>query len=153
MNGMWGYKVVDTNYKDTPTLIRYLVKAAGMGANLLLNIGPQPNGELPALSIERLREIGEWMNCYGETIYGTRGSEVVSRPWGTTTRKGDKIYVHILDLKDRTLFVGETARIASARMFIGGEKVAFKQLEDGVVLTLNNLPTDIDTVVELTVKQ
>ncbi len=47
MNGMWGYKVVDTNYKDTRTLIHYLVKTAGLGANLLLNIGPQPNGELP----------------------------------------------------------------------------------------------------------
>lgn len=153
MNGMWGYRIWDQKYKSAKELIHLLVRAAGKSANLLLNIGPQPNGELPALSIERLREIGEWMSCYGETIYGTRGSEVVSRPWGTTTRKGDKIYVHILDLKDRTLFVGETARIASARMFIGGEKVAFKQLDGGVVLTLNNLPTDIDTVVELTVKQ
>lgn len=152
MNGMWGYRIWDQKYKSAKELIHLLVRAAGKSANLLLNIGPQPNGELPALALERLHEIGEWMQLYGETIYGTRGGEVVSRAWGTTTRKGDKIYVHILDLQDSTLFVGESAKIASARMFVGGEKVAFKQLEDGVVLTLYELPTAIDTVVELTVK-
>ncbi len=46
MNGMWGYKITDLEYKSTRTLIRYLVRAAGRNANLLLNIGPQPNGEI-----------------------------------------------------------------------------------------------------------
>ena len=58
MNGMWGYKIKDQNYKDTKTLIQYLVKAAGMGANLLLNIGPQPSGELPATALSRLKRDG-----------------------------------------------------------------------------------------------
>lgn len=71
MNGMWGYKLRDTNYKDTPTLIRYLVKTAGQGANLLLNIGPQANGELPAAALDRLAGMGEWLGRYGSTIYGT----------------------------------------------------------------------------------
>lgn len=152
MNGMWGYRIWDQNYKSAKELIHLLVRAAGKNANLLLNIGPQPNGELPALSLERLREIGEWMNTYGETIHATRGGEVISRPWGTTTRKDNKIYVHILDLKDRTLFVGESSRIASARMFVGGEKVDFKEVDGGIVLMLKEQPTEIDTVVELTVK-
>ena len=51
----------------------YLVKAAGKDANLLMNIGPQPDGELPAVAMERRVEMGEWMKVYGETIYGTRG--------------------------------------------------------------------------------
>lgn len=51
MNGMWGYKIVDQNYKSVKTLIHYLVKAAGRNANLLMNIGPQPNGELPAAAL------------------------------------------------------------------------------------------------------
>ena len=49
MNGMWGYKITDQNYKPAKTLIHYLVKAAGKDANLLMNIGPQPDGELPAV--------------------------------------------------------------------------------------------------------
>ncbi len=61
MNGMWGYKITDQDYKSTKTLIHYLVKAAGKDANLLMNIGPQPDGELPAVALERLAEVGEWM--------------------------------------------------------------------------------------------
>ena len=63
MNGMWGYKVIDQNYKSTETLIRYLVSAAGKGANLLLNVGPQPNGELPAAAVERIG-CRAWRLCY-----------------------------------------------------------------------------------------
>lgn len=87
MNGMWGYKIIDQNYKSAHTLIQYLVGAAGKGANLLLNIGPQPNGELPAAALSRLKEIGSWLQKYGETIYGTTAGDVPTKPWGVTTQK------------------------------------------------------------------
>lgn len=58
MNGMWGYKITDQNYKSAQTLVRYLAGAAGRGANLLLNIGPQPDGALPAAALERLDSMG-----------------------------------------------------------------------------------------------
>ena len=80
---MWGYKITDQNYKSTKTLIHYLVKAAGKNANLLMNIGPQPDGELPAVAVQRLQEMGEWMKQYGETIYGTRGGVVAPHDWGS----------------------------------------------------------------------
>ena len=76
MNGMWGYKVKDQNYKSVRELIHLLVKAKGMGSNLLLNIGPQPSGELPATALDRLKGIGEWMNRYGETYYATTAGAV-----------------------------------------------------------------------------
>ena len=78
-NGMWGYKIKDQDYKSVKELVHYLVKAAGMGANLLLNIGPQPNGELPAAALDRLKGIGEWMNRYGETFYGTKAGDFPHR--------------------------------------------------------------------------
>ena len=62
MNGMWGYRIEDQNYKSPKELIHYLVKAAGKNANLLMNIGPQPNGELPATAVEHLKQVGKWMN-------------------------------------------------------------------------------------------
>ena len=105
MNGMWGYKITDQNYKSTKTLIHYLVKAAGKDANLLMNIGPQPDGELPEVAVQRLKEVGEWMSKYGETIYGTRGGLVAPHDWGVTTQKGNKLYVHILNLQDKALFL------------------------------------------------
>ena len=104
MNGMWGYKITDLDYKSSKTLIHYLVRAAGRNGNLLLNIDPQPDGKLPATAVERLREMGEWLARYGESIYGTRGGDIPPHDWGVTTRKGDKLYVHVLDLQDDALY-------------------------------------------------
>ena len=59
MNGMWGYRIEAQNYKSPKELIHDLVKAAGKNANLLMNIGPQPNGELPATAIEHLKQVGK----------------------------------------------------------------------------------------------
>lgn len=151
MNGMWGYKITDQDYKSARTLIHYLVKAAGMNANLLLNIGPQPDGSLPAVSVERLREIGDWMNVYGETIYGTRGGSVTPRNWGVTTEKGNKMYVHILDWPDRELFLPVTGRqVKKAVRFQDKSPVRFTQDKQGVTLKLPEVPAEIDYVVELT---
>lgn len=154
MNGMWGYKIVDQNYKSVKTLIHYLVKAAGRNANLLMNLGPQPNGELPATGVERLKAMGEWLATHGETVYGTRGGDVTPRDWGVTTRKGNKLYVHILDLPDRGLFLPlTTARVKSAVAFDSRKPVAFRQEKAGVTLTLPETPDAIDYIVELTLKE
>lgn len=150
MNGMWGYKVVDQNYKSVKTLIQYLVGAAGKGANLLLNIGPQPDGELPATALERLKGMGEWMNKYGETIYGTTAGDVSTRPWGVTTRKGDKQYVHIMSLDDTALFLPVTGKVKKAVVFDSRKPVSFKQTKDGLLLDLGQKPQDVDYIVELT---
>jgi len=153
MNGMWGYKVKDTNYKDTPTLVRLLVKCAGMGANLLLNVGPQPNGELPRQSLDRLKEMGEWLSVYGETIYGTDGGDIQSQPWGTTTRKGDKLYVHLLSSDIRDLHLPLDCKVKKAVTFDGKEDVKFsRHNEKGVVLHLPAIPDVPDYIIELTTK-
>ena len=96
MNGMWGYKVSDTNYKTVPELVQMLVRAASKSCNLLLNIGPQPDGELPALALDRLRGLGTWMRQYGSTVDGTVGGPVPEQSWGVSTMRGDTVYLHVL---------------------------------------------------------
>lgn len=153
MNATWGYNIADQDYKPAETLIHYLVKAAGRNANLLLNIGPQPDGELPEAALGRLREMGRWMKTYGETIYGTRGGDVAPRDWGVTTRKGDTLYVHILNLQDKGLFLPLTAeKVKSAAVFKDGRPVKFLQDENGVVLEFPEVPSGVDYVVELTLE-
>ncbi len=152
MNGMWGYKITDQDYKSPKTLIHYLVKAAGRDANLLMNIGPQPDGELPATALERLAEVGDWMKIYGETIYGTRGGCIAPHPWGVTTQKGNKLYVHILDLQDKALFLPlEGKRVKQAVSFADRQPLKYQKCEGGVMLYLPAIPTDIDKVVEMVI--
>lgn len=153
MNGMWGYKITDQNYKSTHDLIRYLVNAAGKNANLLMNVGPQPNGELPAVAVQRLKEMGEWMKVYGETIYGTRGGVVAPHNWGVTTQKGNKLFVHILDLKDKGLYLPLSQKVKKAIAFKDKSPVKFKQDKQGMILYLDEVPTEVDYVVELTLEQ
>ena len=150
MNGMWGYKITDQNYKSTKTLIHYLVKAAGRNANLLMNIGPQPDGCLPEVAVQRLKEMGEWMKTYGETIYGTRGGRVSPRDWGVTTEKDNKIFVHILNLKDRSLFLPITDKNAKRAVdYVSRKAVKMQKCQGGVLITLDSVPTDVDKVVEI----
>lgn len=152
MNGMWGYKITDQDYKSPKTLIHYLVKAAGKDANLLMNIGPQPNGELPSVALERLAAVGDWMKVYGETIYGTRGGCIAPHPWGVTTQKGNKLYVHILDLQDKALFLPlEGKKVKQAVSFADRQPLKFQKCEGGVMLYLPAIPTEVDKVVELVI--
>lgn len=152
MNGMWGYRIEDQNYKSPKALIHYLVRAAGKNANLLMNIGPQPNGELPATAVERLKEVGKWMDTYGETIYGTRGGDVAPHTWGVSTRKGDRLFIHILDLKDNGLYIPLAAKVKKAVQFTDKAPISFRQEKDGVLLKLPKVPDDVDYVIELTIK-
>lgn len=153
MNGMWGYKITDQNYKSTKDLIHLLVRAAGKNANLLLNIGPQPNGELPQTAVLRLKEIGEWMQKYGETIYGTRIGEIAPHPWGVSTSKGNVQYIHILDYQDNVIFLPVRSKVKSAVCFNTGEPLKFTKNANGIVVNLSKVPDEVDYIVRLTVEE
>ena len=150
MNGSWGYSIVDRNYKSTDELIRYLAGAAGRGGNLLLNIGPQPDGRLPEAALARLTVIGEWLGRNGSTIYGTQAGPVAPRSWGVTTRADGKIYVHIFDWPDTELFLPiRDERIRCAVRFADRTKLRFRQDDQGVTLLLGERPEGADYIVEL----
>lgn len=149
MNGMWGYKLVDTNYKDTPTLIHYLVRTAGLGANLLLNIGPRPDGRLPEQALDRLRDIGKWMETYSETIYGTEGAGFKA-DWGTATRLPGRTFIHILAPESTDIFIPGERNVSKAFSFADPSKsLKYTSSADGITLHLDAIPDEIDYVVEL----
>ncbi len=136
MNGMWGYKVKDQNYKTARELIQLLVRTSGKGANLLLNIGPQPDGSLPAVALNRLEEIGKWLLENGETIYGTTGGEVAVGDQVVSTRKGNKCYLHVLSNELKQLQFSYQHKIKRVTSFATKEKLKFKQSGKEVVITL-----------------
>ncbi|WP_347838602.1 alpha-L-fucosidase [uncultured Draconibacterium sp.] len=101
MNTSWGYKWYDENWKSTEELIKMLVDIASKGGNLLLNVGPTATGEFPKASVERLKEMGHWMQQNGKSIYGTSASPFFKLPWGRCTTKKEKgitkLYLHVFD--------------------------------------------------------
>ena len=93
------------------------------------------------------------MEVYGPTLYGTRGGEVSPRDWGVMTRKGDKRYVHVLDLPDKGLFVPVTGmKVKRAKEFASGKPVRFKQDKEGVWLLFGKVPEEVDYVIELEIQ-
>ena len=151
MNGMWGYKVSDQNYKSGDTLIRLLVRAAGKGSNLLLNIGPQPDGSLPDTAIARLREMGEWMKVYGETIYGTTRGCVSETAQYTSTQKGKRLFLHLLDPTQDVLVFEMPVRPLSAKVFATGAALESSYNASSSRITLRVPPNEAvpDFVIEL----
>lgn len=142
MNGSWGYNITDKRYKSVPELISYLVRAAGYGANLLLNVGPRPDGTIDPEQVSRLREIGRWMDTYGNTIHDTRAGPIPPRSWGATTRRGDTVFVHVLDWPDPQLVLPPLADNVTGAALVDGRPVPFEQSANGVVLTLPQARAD-----------
>ena len=152
MNGMWGYKLVDQNYKSTETLLRLLISTSGKGANLLLNVGPQPNGEIPAAALERMKEMGEWLRANGETVYGTTAGDIPAQDWGVTTRKDNRLFVHIFNHDSKELLLPLECKVKKAFTFADKKAVKFKNTKEGVKLMLNEVPTGVDYIIELITK-
>jgi alpha-L-fucosidase len=151
MNNSWGFNITDQKFKSTKDLISVLVRAAGNGANLLLNVGPRPDGTLQPEAVTRLQDIGAWLQRFGMSIYGTRKGPVPPQPWGATTRKDNTVYVHVLDTAATSVTVAANlGPIARATMLSTNERVETRETAAGVTITMPKTATaDVDRIVLL----
>lgn len=154
-NESWGYTPIDTRWKDAWTVISMLRQVAAGGGNLLLNIGPAPDGSVPQPCVKVLREVGAWLEKYGESIY--EATDPMQQEWqitGAFTRKGDTLYFHCNRWPGKELAIGGLqCKILEARL-MGGPKVKFEQTKDRLVLRglPEKAPDPLDTVIELKFK-
>jgi alpha-L-fucosidase len=160
MNTTWGYKSYDDEWKSSEQLIRNLVDIASKGGNYLLNVGPMANGEIPQASIDRLKDVGEWMKVNSASIYGTSASPFVRLKWGRATKKeypnATDLYLHVFDWpEDGLLRVDGLHSEVTGAYFMADfqQSVKVDKTETGVVLQLPGKALDaVDTVIVLKVK-
>jgi len=158
MNGSWGYKSWDHNWKSTETLIRNLVDIASKGGNYLLNVGPKDDGTFPQESIDRLKKIGEWMKVNHEAIYKTKASPVAPFDWGRCTSVKSKnnttLYFSVFNwpADGKLLVPGLKNKILSAK-FLAGGNVKAQLVNGGIQLNVPAKAIDpIATVIKVVVK-
>lgn len=174
MNDTWGYKVDDTNFKSTETLLHNLIDIASKGGNYLLNIGPKATGEVPEPEVTRLQEMGKWLAVNGESIYATQptlfGAEagalsttvkdesgkpkfISSWKWRSTT-KADRIYIHLFEWPGTSFQLDSVPRtVTGAYLLADASRSPLKVAQTGgnVAVTLPQKALDpIATVLVLT---
>lgn len=157
MNTTWGYKSWDHEWKSATDLIETLILCTSRNANYLLNVGPDAMGNIPTPSVDTLTQVGEWMQLHGEAIHGAGPMPFLRDfPWGTTTTKDNKLYLHVFDWPENGLvFRGLKTPIKSARILTTGESVDFtqgnaKSLYEVKLNTPKRSPSEMVSVVELT---
>jgi alpha-L-fucosidase len=159
MNGTWGFRTNDDKWKSPETLIRNLCDIASKGGNYLLNVGPDPLGQIPQPSIERLKAVGAWMKVNGEAIYASHPSPIGTLPWGRCTQKelhgNTVLYLSVFDWpKDGKLVVpGLTQEVTSAAGLADGKSLKTKNSANGLEISLpDKAPDAIASVIKVTVK-
>ena len=155
MNDSWGYTPDERDYRTTYQLLGYLIQCASGGGNLLLNVGPDPEGRIPEPAVKRLRTIGDWMKVNGKAIYGAKSSPLSPHSFGSSTRVGNKLYLIVGRWPGSTLamaWVGN--KVVSATVLGDGRKARVEQ--QGQRVWLRDLPQyapdNLATVIELEIE-
>jgi alpha-L-fucosidase len=128
MNDSWGYQAADDNWKSSRTILRNLVTCARDGGNYLLNIGPEADGTIPEPSVHALRQVGEWLETNGHTIFDSDICAVRRSSYASFTRKNQTLYMHVHFWPgDYVAISGLMTKVKSAKLVKTGQSVAFTQ--------------------------
>lgn len=142
----YGFHQDDHHYRDARELLTLLVRAAGVGANLLLNVGPTPQGTIPLAAAQNLRTIGDWLSRNGEGVYRTRegtvrvgdvdGQDTLGHAFAATIGPDGAHYVQLLNGDAPTSFLvdlpaGQHAAAVDATLLTDGQPIPATILGDG----------------------
>lgn len=143
INDSWGYNPSDRSLKSSRSLIHTLCEVAGKGGNLLLNVSPMGDGALPPEHVERLRAFADWMGLNRESIVGTTAGLEPWQFYGPSTRRGNRIYLHLLMRPYETVSVRgvRVKKIAAVTSLASGERLKFSTRVSAVDAIFNPDPT------------
>jgi alpha-L-fucosidase len=138
----WAWKP-DDKMKSREECLITLIKTVGSDGNLLLNVGPLPDGEIEERQAIRLKEMGNWLDIYGESIYETRGGPITPQLWGVTTQKNNKIFIHVLQPAKNIVLPDFSHEILSIHTFEGKEKIKYQLNNTDVTIELPDIKEDV----------
>ena len=137
-NGSWGYMPSSPDWRSVREVVEMLRTAAGGQGNLLLNIGPAPDGSVPEEAVERLTDVGHWVAQNIEALYGPVDRAQGRMEWmptGQWTIKGNTAYFWCNRWPGEELAIGGLrCKVEEASLLASGAPVAFEQSENRLVL-------------------
>jgi alpha-L-fucosidase len=145
----WFYHEGEHNFKSVKELIHLLADTASKGGNLLLDVGPGPDGTIRPEFVERLLGMGAWLKVNGESIYGTTYGPLQNLPFGRSTRQGKTVYLHVFDwpANGKLQVDGLAGRIVSVRLLTGSQRLTYHQDRGKLVIeTPREAPDENDSV-------
>ena len=151
---VWGYKIDERDFRSAEEIVEMVVRAAARNSNLLMNIGPDGSGRLPEKAVEVMEKVGTWFEKNGESIYGTVAGGVGCGRSVLSTRKGDVLYLHFLDLAADKVAFKLNGEVADAKCLACGSDVPVERTASGDAVVTIKRPKDckFDIVVKLTIK-
>ncbi|WP_316823109.1 alpha-L-fucosidase [Pedobacter gandavensis] len=147
----WAWKPND-KLKTLKECIQTLAKTSGGNGNLLFNVGPMMDGRIEQRQINRLKEMGDWLKIYGESIYGTKGGPFKPNEIYAATRKGNKLYIHIFERKSAqlTLPTLKDVQVDKAYLLKGGAIKHEQDVNGAITIQLpEQMPNQDDSVIVL----
>jgi N-acetyl-beta-hexosaminidase/alpha-L-fucosidase len=150
MGNSWSY-VPHDHYKSTTSIIQLLIRIVSRGGNLLLNIGPSPDGDFDDTAYARLKEIGAWMTVNGEAIYGTHPIRPYAAPNICLTQSKDSLITYVFFIGDpgtadvtlpAEIAIDRFTPAAKSKITILGTRTGLNWREDNKKLIIS-IPSDL----------
>ena len=133
INDTWAYRPKDRKFKSADTLIRSLIEIISRGGNFLLDVGPQPDGQIQSEFVERLEAVGDWTHRNAAAIYGSTYGPIQGEASFRTTGRGNSIYVFVMDPSAQDIRVeGLQNTVNKAQLVATAKPVAFTAAAGGV---------------------
>jgi alpha-L-fucosidase len=138
MNRTWGFCPTDKAWKSGSVLVHSLAKVVSKGGNFLLNVGPKPDGTLPSEALDRLAEVGRWIEACGESIYGSSYGPIQGNSVVTTTEKDGVLYAIFLGKTDSaSVRLSPGRSVSSITNLATKDVVAFRRIEDDIEIDIS----------------
>ena len=150
-NESYGYNKNDRSHKPAAHFIQLLAKSAARGGNQLMNIGPMGDGRIDEADVKILKGIGAWWKVNSESIRGTTRTPLAVQAWGESTRKGNRLYLHVFQWPaDGKLVVGGLKTAVTKAWLLANPGTALEAARAGLDVTIAvpaNAPDAADSVV------